>query len=224
MGSHLNPRWHAHSLSFSLAHSRLQSSLRIARWRSTLGQGRATDAAQMTILRRKLWEMAETLSLEAHPARIEALRAEHGHSIVIVESGHAVGGYTCAVHAFHLIGDPTYTDIAGWGMGATFAGAEFVEFLLSYTLLTPRSSSPVPGDLIIYLDAGTFKHVGRMKTEARVLSKWGLGLLYEHSVREVPLHYGQDVQYFVGTDDDASFDLFIRYAESKGFRFQRPQA
>jgi hypothetical protein len=61
-----------------------------------------------------------------------------------------------------------------------------------------------------------------MSTPTRVLSKWGVGLLYEHAIWEVPLRYGQEVQYFVGTDDDASLDLFIRYAESRGFRFQEP--
>lgn len=178
----------------------------------------------MTILRRKLWEMTETMPPEEHPARIEALRAEHDHSIIIIKREYPIDGYTCGVHAFHLVEDPTYIEVAKCRLGHTFAGAEFITFLLRNNLLTPRKIPPAPGDLILYFDEGTFRHVGRMRTETRVLSEWGMGYLYEHDVWDVPLQYGQDVQYFVGADDDASFGLFIRYAESKGFRFQRHQA
>ena len=175
----------------------------------------------VTALRHQLTEMTETAPVHEHPARIEALRPEHGHTIVVVESDFPIERYTCGVHAFYLIEDPTYVKIADCGLGRTFAGREFISFLLQNKLLSPRQSPTIVGDLIVYFDGGTFQHVGRMKTDTRVVSKWGKGWLYEHGVWEVPSHYGQEIQYFVGPNEDASYELFIRYAESKGFQFEK---
>lgn len=176
----------------------------------------------VTTLRRKLLEITEAAPLHEHPARIEALLSEHNHSIAVIESEHPIERYTCGVHAFHLVEDPTYIEVADFGLGRTFAGPEFINFLLQRQLLLQRLSSVLPGDLILYFDNGVFRHVGRMKTETRILSKWGTGWLCEHGVWEVPLNYGEEIQYFVGPDEDASFNLFIQYAESKGFQFGEP--
>lgn len=173
----------------------------------------------MATLRRKLAAITERAPLDEHPSRIAALRAKFRHSIAVIDSDQAIESYTCGVHAFHLLGDPTYFEIANVGLGRTFAGARFITFLLENRLLTPRQSSILPGDLILYFEDGVFRHVGRMTTATRVLSKWGTGWLYEHGVWEVPQTYGEDSQYFAGPDADVSFDLFIRYAESEGFQF-----
>ncbi len=170
----------------------------------------------MTTLRHKLQEITECALLQEHPAHIEALRSEHDHSIVVVESKSPIERYTCGVHAFNLVEDPTYVEVASSRLGRIFAGPEFVNFLLQNQLLSPRNQSTViSGDLILYFDNGNFRHVGRMKTDTRVLSKWGTGWLYEHGVWEVPLNYGKEIQYFIGPDEKASFDLFIQYAKSR---------
>jgi hypothetical protein len=176
----------------------------------------------VTALRHKLSEITETAPVQEHPARIEALQSKHGHTITVVDSEYPIERYTCGVHAFYLIEDPTYVEIAGFGLSRTFAGPEFIDFLVQNELLSPRQQPIVPGDLIVYFDGDTFRHVERMKTEARVLSKWGTGWLFEHGVWEVPSNYGETIQYFVGPDEDASFELFIQYAESKGFQFGVP--
>lgn len=176
----------------------------------------------LTTLRHELSEITEIAPVHEHPARIATLQPEHGHTIAVIESAYPIERYTCGVHAFYLIEDPTYVEVAGFGLGRTFAGPEFLIFLLQNKLLTPRQSPIVPGDLIVYLEGGTFRHVGRMKTETRVLSKWGIGCLYDHGIWEVPSGYGEEIQYFVGPDEDASFELFIQYAESKGFQFRGP--
>ena len=174
-------------------------------------------------LRRELSEMTESVALHEHPARIESLRSKFSHSIIVVESGHPIERYTCGVHAFHLIENPTYLAVAAFGLGKTFAGAEFIEFLLRRGLLSARGNSPaLPGDLILYFNNNVFRHVGRLLTDSRVLSKWGTGYFYEHGVWEAPLNYGENVQYFVGPSEDASFDMFIQYAKSKGFNFMEP--
>lgn len=176
----------------------------------------------MNTIRRKLSEITETALVQEHPNRIAALRPAIDHSITVVDSEHPIERHTCGVHAFYLVEDPTYLEIAGFGLGRTFAGPEFINFLLQNQLLAPRQSPVAPGDLIVYFDNGIFRHTGRMKTETRVLSKWGTGWLYEHGVWEVPSSYGEFVQYFIGPGEDASLELFIQYAESKGFQFGKP--
>jgi hypothetical protein len=165
--------------------------------------------------------MTQNTPLPEHPAHIEVLRKELKHSIVVIESAHPIENYTCAVHAFHLIDDPTYLRIADFGLGKTFAGSEFIAFLLEHQLLVPRDGcSIIRDDLIIYLDNGSFKHVGRIHSPARMLSKWGKGYFYEHGVWEVPSNYGEEMRFFSGPDECESFELFIEYAKSKGFSFR----
>jgi hypothetical protein len=180
-----------------------------------------TTKPEPDALRSSIAEITEGAPVREHPTRIEALRVGYDHTIVVIESEHPIDQYTCGVHAFHLVGDPTYLEVAGYGLGRTFAGAEFMTFALQNRLLTPRQSRALPGDLIFYFQNGVFRHVGRMNTEARVISKWGTGWLYEHGVQEVPLNYGSDIRYFVGLDEEAALNLFIRYAESQGLSFDQ---
>ncbi len=125
------------------------------------------------------------------------------------------------MHAFHLVEDKTYLEIAGHGLGKTYAGPEFINFLLRNSALAAREPELViTGDRIIYFDKGQFRHVGRVIAHNRILSKWGTGNLYQHAVWEVPASYGDDVRYYIGPGEHASFELFLSYAESKGFAFE----
>jgi hypothetical protein len=120
-----------------------------------------------------------------------------------------------------LIEDPTYLQIAGHGSGGLFAGKEFINYLLKQDLIVQKSSTSVNlGDLIIYFLDEEFKHIGRMQSQSRVISKWGTGLLYGHNIWDVPSDYGSEVRYYEGPDADRSFELFITYAKSKGLSFE----
>lgn len=124
-----------------------------------------------------------------------------------------VNAYTCIVHSFGLVNDPCYVGIASYGLGNAFAGADFIHFLLSKNLIAEKSlDSVVVNDFIFYFDGDIFRHVGKVLGDGRILSKWGVGLLYDHLMWEVPSGYGQIVRYFEGVD------LFIAYAEFRGFR------
>jgi len=163
------------------------------------------------------------LPIGDHPARVEQLAAEIAHTIVLRESAHPLDRYTCAVHAFHLVEDPTYLKVVTTGLGSTFAGAEFIEFLLTHHLLKFRDEGDQHADdLVMYFEGEVFRHVGRVLESGRVLSKWGTGCLWEHQVWEVPRAYGDVVRYFVGPNEQQSYDLFLKYAESKGFEFGPP--
>lgn len=173
------------------------------------------------MLRDALLQITELAPPQEHAARIEQLRANTAHTIAVLNSEHPIDRYTCAVFAFHLVEDPTYIEVASFGLGGTFAGPEFVSFLLDNNLLASRAEhESVKGDLIFYFESGEFRHVGRLcALPGRVVSKWGIGLLYEHGIWEVAENYGEEVRYFAGPNEEESFELFSKYAEHKGFVF-----
>jgi hypothetical protein len=172
-------------------------------------------------LRERLHGITLNLNVELHAARIEALRAEIPHTVFVRESCAPTDRYTCGVYVFDLIEDPTYIDIASFGMGTTYAGKEFIDYLLRTGLLAEKAGALITaGDLIMYFQDRQFKHVGRMQSASRVISKWGTGLLYEHDTWEVPADYGETIRYYQGPDKDESLELFLSYAKSRGFRFE----
>lgn len=170
-------------------------------------------------LRERLCEM--TLKpIGEQAAMLEQLRMEFAHGIRILDSEHPIEGYTCAVHAFHLLGDAVYQEIAASGLGSTFAGKDFVEFAIKEQLLTEcGADDAVPGDLVIYFLDGRFGHIGRLQADRRVLSKWGTGYLCDHGLWEVPCSYGLEVRFFEGPDAEDCLDIFVEYTKTRGFRW-----
>src|ERR1700677_2772214 len=91
------------------------------------------------------------LNVELHAAQNEALRAEIPHTVFVRDSCAFIDRYTCGVYAFDLIEDPSYIDIASFGMGTTYAGKEFIDYLLRTGLLAEKADSLITaGDLIMY--------------------------------------------------------------------------
>ncbi|WP_319575903.1 hypothetical protein [uncultured Desulfobacter sp.] len=165
-------------------------------------------------LRQQLETMTLKLSVAEHSATLEKLRAEFGHSVEIVASEHPIEEYTCVVHAFSLVNDPTYVEVASFGLGRTFAGADFIRFVLKHDLLKARDSTNCAhGDFVMYFQEGLFQHVGRLMTRDRALSKWGTGHLYKHGLWEVPFTYGEEVRMFKCPNKERCLELFIAYAE-----------
>lgn len=168
-------------------------------------------------LRIRLTEITYCEDVSLHLRMLEVLRAKTDHSIHIAETEYDLSRFTCIVHAFELIEDPQYLEIAGFGLGQIFAGPEFVHFLLENKLLEESSDSQVSeGDIIIYFNAGRVTHAGKVSGEGRVLSKWGVGLLLDHCIFETPEQYGNDIRYFKSVDNDDAYDKFTKYAQSKG--------
>jgi len=171
-------------------------------------------------LRERLCEMTlKPISEQA--AMLEQLRAEFSHSIQILDSEHPIEGYTCAVYAFHLVGDSVYQGIAASGLGSTFAGKDFVEFAIKEQLLAEcGAEDAIQGDMVVYLLDGRFGHIGRLQADRRILSKWGTGYLCEHGLWEVPCSYGAEVRFFEGPGAENCFDIFVEYTKTRGFRWK----
>ena len=124
------------------------------------------------------------------------------------------------MHVFDFAEKPDYAAIATSGSGKIFAAGDFVHWLLDHNQLTEIIQSEArEGDIALYFsEAGRFKHAGRMLGNGRIVSKWGIGNLYEHEVLEVPESYGNTVRFFRGLSYEGAFGHFLRFAEEKGAR------
>jgi hypothetical protein len=171
-------------------------------------------------LRTAITAITEGHSVEEHARRLGELHVHIPHTIRVLESEAPLGAYTCVVHAFYLVGDPTYEGVASFGLGKTFAGKDFVESLVrAGKLASVQEHEARPDDFVIYFNEEDFCHIGRLRAPGRIASKWGTGLLVEHAVWEVPASYGQRVAFYRGLTADQSFEAFLQYARDRGFSF-----
>lgn len=175
----------------------------------------------MSALRDRLFDITAHAELGEHVKLIESLKGDLPHTIVPLESPYPIEKYTCVVHAFDLTGVPEYEAIAGWGLGRTFAGAKFVQFLLGdRRLIEVDGPSAGQNRLVMYFADGKFQHVGKVTSTTRVTSKWGTGHLFEHDVLDVPSSYGSTLRYFEAPTPTDSLDMFYDFAETMGVEFR----
>ena len=136
----------------------------------------------------------------------------YNHSIVLKNISPAERKYNCFAYAFDLMHSTKYTEIAPIGV---FANSEFVEFLINNEILKEIEwGKENDGDIIIYFDKGKPKHAGKIYS-GRIISKWGVGHLWEHDIYDVPINYGNKCRIFTRISKDISIAAFIEYAKTK---------
>jgi hypothetical protein len=178
------------------------------------------DRTRKSALREALEEMTHEDDVSRHPALLAALTRECPNTVSLLNSAHPIRRYTCVMHVVDFAEKPDYAAIATSGLGKIFAAGDFVHRLLDHQLLTEVTQSEArEGDIALYFgEAGRFKHAGRMLENGRVVSKWGIGHLYEHEVLEVPESYGNILRFFRGLSYEEAFGHFLHFAEEKGAR------
>jgi hypothetical protein len=175
------------------------------------------DAAERR-LRQRLEEMTHVDDVSRHPVLLAALTRERPNTVALLDSAHPIRRYTCLMHVFDFAEKPEYAAIATHGLGRIYAAGAFAHWLLDRGLLVEVTHTDVrEGDLVFYFsDDGRFKHAGLCQTKGRVMSKWGIGHLYEHGVFEVPDSYGDKVRLFRNLSYEEAFGHFMRFAEDNG--------
>lgn len=124
------------------------------------------------------------------------------------------------MHALGFEESEAYATIAGYGLGIVYAGPGCFEWLIANQLLNEViDQKAVDGDLVMYFSRGRWTHVGRLTGQDRAVSKWGVGLLYEHELSEIPAQYGDEVRFFRNPGYNAAMDLFESYAAARRIRF-----
>lgn len=125
------------------------------------------------------------------------------------------------MHAFGFTESALYAEIARCPGFDVFAGKDFIHWLLKHEYLCEHVlTKKKPGDLVIYFDDKTFQHIGLLRSNDRVESKWGKGQLYDHALFEVPSSYGATVKFFPRPSDDVLLKAFICFAKEQGVPFK----
>lgn len=110
---------------------------------------------------------------------------------------------------------------ASYGLGRVFAGADFTRWLIEQGSLAEVSQAEAQdGDLVFYFSKGIFKHAGLWHPNGRVLSKWGVGHLFDHELFEVPMSYGSEVRFYKRLPFEDAYDLFTQFATENDIPFK----
>jgi hypothetical protein len=177
-------------------------------------------------LREKLGELKRAHKL--HFEAIENIRADFDHSIELVEPSSLPGptNFNCVMYALNLKDDPLVIALAlsddivravpsRRGERYILADTEFLDFCLANGSMPSISDRTTrPGDLLVYMNNGRCRHIGRVVERGRIQSKLGTFDLLEHHAHEMPDCYGDDLFYVESLTHEQSRDLFIEYAWS----------
>ncbi len=172
------------------------------------------------MLREHLQTMTENEDVSAHEKILREISLNFPNTIRMTHTDDPIACYTCVMHALEFVDRPEYGEIANFGIGRIYAGAEFMHWLINHERIT-ETENPIVNDYVLYFqDNGEFKHIGLLLDDGRVLSKWGTGHLYEHSTLEVPAIYGAIVRYYRHRDADDMYFYFKEFAEDRGVIFE----
>jgi hypothetical protein len=150
----------------------------------------------------------------AQVAEVERLQRRFRHTIrvvdVVQDARPGPGQFTCFMHALELSSPPLLVTRIMERFDLIYPGAEFIDLLISNGRLH-ETSEPEDGDVALYFDDERPKHGGKIRGEV-IVSKWGLGHVWQHAPFEVPSSYGSVIRTFKRVEADASADWFIAYA------------
>ena len=174
-----------------------------------------SDAAERK-LRQRLEEMTHVDDVSRHPALLATLGHECPNTATILDSAHPIRRYTYLMRVFDFAERAEYAAIAT--LGRVYAASAFVHWLLDKCLLAEVTQADGrEGDLVFYFsDDGRFKHAGLCRGNGQVMSKWGIGHLYQHGLFEVPESYGDKVRFFRKLSYDEAFGYFSCFAIENG--------
>lgn len=149
-------------------------------------------------------------AINQHAFLIEKLKPIYHHSISVIP--HEISlPFNCFSFALDTIDSGRITEILkedtsnDCRYGVKF-GTDFINRMISGGFLVRDDN----GSIIVYFKNGKPVHAGKIKNN-RIVSKWGVGLLWEHDVWEIPNSYGDKNLRFRETDRESIEGEFIKY-------------
>lgn len=110
--------------------------------------------------------------------------------------------FNCVMFAFDLVDrvEPNVIQLDNKQIGFLVDSA-FLQNTLDHGLLTEiEQGQAAPDDLLVYFAKGKPMHMAKYLTCSHCLSKWGIGLLCEHGLWDLPRSYGDLVRYYKPPD------------------------
>ena len=155
--------------------------------------------------------------VEQQIEKVERLRQQCPHSITVLHRVKRArpedGQFNCFMHALDLSSPPPLFVKILKSFAWVFPGPEFIQRLIQKQLLQ-ATSVPTDGAVLIYSLDGTPKHAGKF-AGGMVVSKWGLGHMWQHQLWEVPASYGDSVDAFRRVDNETAAAWFVEYAKDQ---------
>lgn len=171
------------------------------------------------LLRNQLNEITNNGKPETHSYLIDKLSSEIAHSIKVLSKPESNLNFNCVMYAFNIEDIPQRIELPKDDSDYFYADTYFVQLLINHKYMIEEEQS-ANDFVIVYFDKNKkIKHIGRLISESRVISKWGLGHLYEHDFFETPSDYGDTVRFFEPPSHEMVIQLFRKYSCGKGFRF-----
>ena len=167
----------------------------------------------MESLRTYLFDITENGDPLSHPCLIADLRSQVHHTIEVLPSATAIDQYTCGMHAFHLVDDEEYRELARLHPEG-YASTDFVRYLICHGVLVQLDTAR-PDCLVVYFNQGDIKHIGRTVSREVIVSKWVTGHLYRHALFELPSSYGTEVKFYADIDRGTAIDWLKKFIQSK---------
>ncbi|MFC3110344.1 hypothetical protein ACFQAT_28945 [Undibacterium arcticum] len=158
-------------------------------------------------LRRALQEKIDAnREIASHVAMLDEIAKQFPHSVEPIRHPEPLGDFNCVMYALNICPEPPCSPL-----GRYYADTGYVRSLIDQGQLTEVGDNPPEGSLAIYFKEDTVMHIGRVRSPGRVVSKWGIGNLYEHAPLEVPSSYGNEVRYFSTIDKEKAFELLEQF-------------
>lgn len=102
--------------------------------------------------------------------------------------------------------------------GNVFASTVFVQRLIDRGTIE-RLRRAQADALVVYRSNGVVTHIGQAAFSDRVQHKWGVGHIYRHDLFEVPLQYGDDLEFYGAISRDLVLEELAEFAGAHGVRF-----
>ena len=88
-----------------------------------------------------------------------------------------------------------------WGCSESSSNpSDIFQMLIENGFIEMHEVRKADDKIVIYFHENSAMHFGKIEQD-KVVSKWGIGLVWEHPVFEVPFSYGNEVKYSNGKID-----------------------
>ena len=150
---------------------------------------------------------------QSHISAHDRLLSERvlNHTIRILSSIREDNSYNCVMYALDLQNDQRYLELRKIIDPNIHADTSFLNYLIDEGALLLDSS----GNLLTYSNELKITHIGKIDIQGRVISKWGIGHLYEHAIYEVPISYGDQVRRYSLIENISVFWYFEAYLKNR---------
>ena len=152
--------------------------------------------------RQKLEEATQGIPRK-HPQAIASLSKSYPHSISLQCNPNYMDSTSdCFLYVFEQRIHPALVNKIRNIDTETSERPDFFQKLLLRHFIELHASREITDEVVVYFDGEIAKHFGIIIENDMIVSKWGIGLVWKHSVFEVPLSYGDIVKYSNGKVDN----------------------